>query len=165
MYLDPEAAQVLAERRESAKPVVSGRTPIECVNGEVRWWTFAGGRINVMLRYALEALGEGWQVIPDNFVVKVRGESLDQASFHRALGRLREIEFWEDEALWGRVAQALPNYRLSKFQPLMPPWIARARSWRATCWILPGRGGGCRAAQMRDWRGCRRASAKSTGGR
>ncbi len=116
---------MLAERRESAKPVVSGRTPIECVNGEVRWWTFAGGRINATLRYALEALGEGWQVIPDNFVVKVRGESLDQASFHRALGRLREIEFWEDEALWGRVAQALPNYRLSKFQPLMPPWIAR----------------------------------------
>jgi ATP-dependent Lhr-like helicase len=27
--------------------------------GEIRWWTFAGGRINSTLRHALEALGCG----------------------------------------------------------------------------------------------------------
>src|SRR5690606_28866206 len=27
--------------------------------------------------------------------------------------------------LWREVAAFLPNYRLSKFQPLMPPWVER----------------------------------------
>lgn len=35
--------------------------------GEIRWWTFAGGRINTTLRHALEALGASWKIVPDNF--------------------------------------------------------------------------------------------------
>jgi AAA+ ATPase superfamily predicted ATPase len=27
--------------------------------------------------------------------------------------------------LWTEVAESLPSYRLSKFQPLMPPWVER----------------------------------------
>lgn len=34
-------------------------------------------------------------------------------------------EFWEDARLWRQIAGALPGYRLSKFQPLMPDWVER----------------------------------------
>lgn len=39
--------------------------------------------------------------------------------------KLAEPEFWEDDRLWAEVAESLPDYRLSKFQPLMPPWVER----------------------------------------
>jgi ATP-dependent Lhr-like helicase len=94
-------------------------------DGEVRCWTFAGGRINATLRYALEAVAGDWTVIPDNFLIKVRAEGIDRRSFRDALAKLAELEFWENDRHWLEVSESLPNYRLSKFQPLMPPWIER----------------------------------------
>ncbi len=125
-YLGPSAASVLTAHRDAMRPVLrSSRPGIEVLDGEIRWWTYAGGRINATLRYALEAVGRDWKVIPDNFLIKVRGEGLNEQVFVEALARLREVEIWEDWGLWRRVAASLPNYRLSKFQPLMPPWIER----------------------------------------
>jgi ATP-dependent Lhr-like helicase len=63
-------------------------------------------------------------VVPENFVVKIRGDH-KQDEFHDAVRRLEDLDFWEDPALWRGVASLLPNYRLSKFQPLVPPWIER----------------------------------------
>jgi ATP-dependent Lhr-like helicase len=125
-YLDPTAAEVLRERREVMREVLDGpEGGVEVVDGEVRWWTFAGGRINATLRYALEAIGGDWKVIPDNFLIRIKGETADARRFAEALAKLRELELWEDDALWREVAEGLPSYRLSKFQPLMPPWIER----------------------------------------
>lgn len=125
-YLDEPAAMVLATRRDETRAFLdSEHGGIEVADDEIRWWTFAGGRINATLRYALEAVGGDWKVIPDNFLIKVRGEGLDIGRFREALSRLREIEFWENDKLWAGVAASLPNYRLSKFQPLMPPWVER----------------------------------------
>ena len=124
-YLHADAAAVLAGRREAFEGVLTERGGIEIVDGEVRWWTFAGGRINATLRHALEAVGGDWKVTPDNFMVKVRGEHLGEAEFRAALARLREPAFWEDAKLWKEVSGALPDYRLSKFQPLMPEWVER----------------------------------------
>ncbi|MFY8201474.1 MAG: helicase-related protein, partial [Pirellula staleyi] len=64
-------------------------------------------------------------VIPDNFAVKIRGPNLTFAWIDRAIARLREEPFWNDESTWANVRAALPNYRLSKFQPLMPEWVER----------------------------------------
>jgi len=125
-YLEEAAAKVLAEHRQVMRDAVdSQQGGIEIEDGEIRWWTFAGGRINATLRYALEAVGEGWKVIPDNFLLKIRGEGLTRQAFAKARAKLMEPEFWEDERLWTNVAGSLPNYRLSKFQPLMPPWVER----------------------------------------
>ncbi len=33
--------------------------------------------------------------------------------------------FWEDTKLRQDISRNLPGYRLSKFQPLMPPWVER----------------------------------------
>ncbi|HBJ34869.1 MAG TPA: hypothetical protein DDZ51_08920, partial [Planctomycetaceae bacterium] len=56
------------------------RSGIEADSTELRWWTFAGGRINSTLRYALTAIEPTWTVIPDNCAVKVRGASDSLAS-------------------------------------------------------------------------------------
>ena len=97
---------------------------IEVEPGEIRWWTFAGGRINATLRYALEAVGGDWKVIPDNFLIKVRGEELRPDSSRRPSSASRSSTSGKTR-LWAEVAESLPNYRLSKFQPLMPPWVER----------------------------------------
>lgn len=125
-YLDEQARVVFETHRESMRPVLTGLAgAIEVDESEIRWWTFAGGRINATLRYALEAAGDDWKVVPDNFLIKVRGETLTIARFHEALARMRDPAFWEDAKLWSGVADSLPSYRLSKFQPLMPPWVVR----------------------------------------
>jgi ATP-dependent Lhr-like helicase len=125
-YLEEAAAAILAEQRQTMRTVLDSEDRgIEVADGEIRWWTFAGGRINATLRYALDAVGPDWQVVPDNFVIKVRGEKADKAHVKEAIARLHNAEFWENDKLWAEVAESLPTYRLSKFQPLMPPWIER----------------------------------------
>ncbi|XHM63358.1 ribonuclease D [Streptomyces nigra] len=125
-YLDDAAWAVLAEHRASMRGVINfQRGGVEFGDGEIRWWTFAGGRINATLRYALEAVAGDWKIIPDNFLIKVRGEGIDRNRFRDALTKLAEPEFWENDRLWAEVAESLPSYRLSKFQPLMPPWVER----------------------------------------
>lgn len=125
-YLEDSAWEALsAHRTWMGELAASPQGGIIAEDDEVRWWTFAGGRINATLRYALESLGKDWKVIPDNFGIKVRGEDLDLPRFQEALSRLKNPVLWEDPRLWAEVADVLPSYRLSKFQPLMPPWVER----------------------------------------
>ena len=127
-WLSPEAAAALQEWRAALQPLLGGDGIEEAAEGgaaEVRWWTFAGGRINSTLRYALLAVGGDWKIIPDNTVLRLRGEGMSRARLLEAIGRIIDPEFWEDQRLWREVAAGLPGYRLSKFQPLMPPWVER----------------------------------------
>ncbi|TVQ93962.1 MAG: DEAD/DEAH box helicase, partial [Deltaproteobacteria bacterium] len=125
-YLHPTALDVLHQVRDAFAGILEPRIGgIEVDEGEIRWWTFAGGKVNGTLRYALESIGGDWKVIPDNFLIKIRGEDLDLRTFERAVDELRDPEFWENAQLWDEVAEMLPTYRLSKFQPLMPPWVQR----------------------------------------
>jgi len=124
-FLTDEALMLLRNKREDFAEVLKpARGGVEFDGDEIRWWTFAGGRINSTLRYALQALNPGWQVVPDNFLVKVRGD-WKQDEFRDAVRRLADLDFWEDEEMWRAVAGTLPNYRLSKFQALVPPWVER----------------------------------------
>lgn len=120
-YLTPPVAGLLDQERQSmsqlVEPDVGG---INSIPNEVTWHTFAGGRINSTLRYALCALEPDWIVTPDNFTVRVRGNSLTEAHFLSVVRQLGTAEFWQDESLWQQIRSALPGYRLSKFQPLMP---------------------------------------------
>jgi ATP-dependent Lhr-like helicase len=50
---------------------------------------------------------------------------LNGDSFDAAMAQLRQENLWQDEELWAGIAAGLPGYRLSKFQPLMPPWVER----------------------------------------
>ncbi len=123
-YLTPEAAALLAERREAlAQFVAPGSPGVDIGDNEIRWWTFAGGRINTTLRYGLGTQLDRVQVIPDNFLLRLRGDDLTYRRFQEALAALRSQAIWNDEALWSGIFDSLPGYRLSKFQPFMPPWV------------------------------------------
>jgi len=124
-YLESAAAAALECEREDLGTAASNHGTIEDVGGEIRWWTFAGGRINATLRYALEAVGGDWTIVTDNFSLSARGEDVSLVAFRQAVAQISELEFWENDKLWQEVAENLPSYRLSKFQPLMPPWVER----------------------------------------
>ena len=125
-YLNPDAAAILSEQRQGMEGITADpRGGVIVGEGEIRWWTFAGGRINSTLRHALAALGADWKIVPDNFGLTIRGDDLTQHGFGELLDRLLDPEVWENEKLWRDVAETLPSYRLSKFQPLMPPWVER----------------------------------------
>ena len=103
----------------------TNRDCIEHASDELLWWTFAGGRINATLRYALEVIAGDWKVIPDNYCIKFRGENVSLGRVRSAIAVLRSADFWENEKIWKDIAASLPSYRLSKFQILMPSWIER----------------------------------------
>ncbi|MCC6811542.1 MAG: DEAD/DEAH box helicase [Deltaproteobacteria bacterium] len=123
-YLDADAlASLRAQRAAHAgtlRPRIGG---IDVTSDEILWWTFAGGRINTTLRHALAALNPSWTIVPDNFVVKIRGGM--QGELQDSIRRMRDPGFWTDETFWRGVSMGLPGYRLSKFQPLVPGWIER----------------------------------------
>ncbi len=125
-YLERESLSVLQEQRETlGRFLHPERGGLDGDATELRWWTFAGGRINSTLRYALTALEPTWTVIPDNYVIKVRGASDSGAWLAETIDRLSRDDFWTNDALWSTIHASLPNYRLTKFQPLMPDWVER----------------------------------------
>lgn len=122
-YLDQAAANELNQQRQGiVRPCVGG---IDFINNEVHWYTFAGGRINATLRYALASVAPQWNILPDNFRIRVRADNISINEFNATLQQLKQPDFWTDEPRWLQIAAGLPNYRLSKFQPLMPANIQR----------------------------------------
>lgn len=120
-YLTLAAAELLTQERHALQNAVNPLSGgISASGNEVTWHTFAGGRINSTLRYALSTLEPNWAITPDNFSVRVRDSELTEARFRAVVRELNEPGFWECDATWQQVRTALPAYRLSKFQPLMP---------------------------------------------
>ncbi|MEE9385489.1 MAG: hypothetical protein V3V08_18935 [Nannocystaceae bacterium] len=123
--LHPTARAALTVRREAFAGLRAGNArKIEMGDDEVRWWTFAGGRVNTTLKYAIEALTP-WKVVPDNLVLRIRGENSLGQDFQNLLDQLRAPWLWDDAKLWNNVAGSLPDYRLSKFQDVLPEAAAR----------------------------------------
>jgi len=92
--LEAESLGVLREQRETlGRFLHPTRGGIDGDATELRWWTFAGGRINSTLRYALTALEPTWTVIPDNYAVKVRGASDSGAWLAETIDRFPAMTF------------------------------------------------------------------------
>jgi ATP-dependent Lhr-like helicase len=116
-YLDHNAKLVLDEaRRERRQAVVEG---VIWQDSQVQWWTFAGGKINRTLKYGLEHLWE-WEVKADNFQVTIKGEHLTPTTFNDAIAEVIKPEFWTAKETQNYLLTKLPNYRLSKFQQILP---------------------------------------------
>ena len=131
-YLEAQAAERLTAARAGLEDALAPEIHGLLEEGpEVVWWTFAGGRINATLRYALAALDAEWQVTPDNLRIRIAGDRVSLRSVSAAIAQISEPAFWDDDALWNEVREGLPSYRLSKFQPLMPPWVEREVLGRA----------------------------------
>ena len=41
------------------------------------------------------------------------------------LSQISQEDFWSNDELLASISSSLPNYRLTKFQPLMPDWVER----------------------------------------
>jgi ATP-dependent helicase Lhr and Lhr-like helicase len=125
-YLHASALVALREQRSAFDGVLDAELGgLEITSEEANWWTFAGGRINSTLKHALNSLGHDWKVVSDNYAVRIRAKDLNDHAVQEALDELAEPEFWENAALWGEIATELPNYRLTKFQDVLPPWVQR----------------------------------------
>ena len=125
-YLEDQARVVLYEEREKLGHFLDAeRGGIDGDSLELRWWTFAGGRINSTLRYALAFIEPTWTFIPDNFAIHIRGGSPTSAWLGEAIRQIAQPSFWSNEELLASIAGSLPNYRLTKFQPLMPEWVEK----------------------------------------
>ena len=125
-YLEDQARVVLNEEREKLGHFLDAeRGGIDGDSLELRWWTFAGGRINSTLRYALAFIEPTWTFIPDNFAIHIRGGSPTSAWLGEAIRQIAQPSFWSNEELLASIAGSLPNYRLTKFQPLMPEWVEK----------------------------------------
>jgi ATP-dependent Lhr-like helicase len=141
-YLDAGAAQALAATREDIGPLLRSAGPLLRIDpARITWWTFAGGRINQTIRQALLATHD-WKVVADNFQIRVEGSSVNVNELSDMIRRMSAPGFWADSSLQRRISAALPNYRLSKFQPALPPEAAAELvalgllDFQATCVFL-----------------------------
>ena len=119
-YLSEDAAAALRGYREDFRELLrrAGHA-LQLDEQAARWWTFAGGRINQTLRYALQET-QGWKIVADNFHLRIEGDGITHGTVERAILELTSPGFWTDLARWERIIASLPPYRLSKFQPALP---------------------------------------------
>ena len=119
-YLDEQAKKALVELRADLGPLLRAAGPSVQVDAEgyAVWWTYAGGRINHTLKYALE-VSQGWKVVAENFFVKIAGDGVNHTSVEAAVRELTAQGFWIEDRLRAMRAR-IPPYRLSKFQDALP---------------------------------------------
>ena len=119
-FLDERALAALNEWRDELGDLLKrGANRLQQDGNSVSWWTFAGGRINHTLKYALE-WKEGWKVLADNFSVRIRGNGVSGESVRQAIDAMRADGFWEEEQTRRNLLAKVPEYRLSKFQRALP---------------------------------------------
>jgi ATP-dependent helicase Lhr and Lhr-like helicase len=119
-YADELAMNAIQEWRDDLGSLLRGSAlEVQISHDGARWWTFAGGRINQTLKYALEWLA-GWKVTSDNFGVRMAGNGVSQAALDANLLQLRQPGFWQSERTSRELSSRVPEYRLSKFQGALP---------------------------------------------
>ncbi len=119
-YIDEPAQAQLAAIRDDLGPLLRGTGPhIQIETKRALWWTFAGGRINHTLRYGLE-IQLNAKVVADNFRIKIEGSGIVSETLPALIGNMARKCFWEERENRESILAALPNYRLSKFQPALP---------------------------------------------
>ena len=115
--LDATRAELGAELRKAKGQY------IQYESNRALWWTFAGGQINHTLKYGLQ-YGHDWKIVADNFRLKIEGDSVGPATIGLSLREMQTQEFWECPAVQGFILSELPEYRLSKFQQVLPDLFA-----------------------------------------
>lgn len=119
-YVDEAGYQHIEGKRADLAELLSRSGPaIQLDEDRAHLWTFAGGRINHTLKYGLE-LSEGWKVIADNFQLRIEGDGVGHSTVRRALKRISDASYWNEDATRRALLARLPGYRLSKFQDCLP---------------------------------------------
>jgi ATP-dependent Lhr-like helicase len=123
-YLDKIAGTILAEQRRSFQTdLEDGRTGLQIEDGKARWWTFAGGMINHTLKFGI-LLQQDCKIVADNLKLVIESPGLSPRAFADIVEHLAAESFWRAPGNREQILEWLPNYRLSKFQPALPPAFA-----------------------------------------
>lgn len=123
-YADTAIQRSIQSLHDDLLPVFHGNEwVIDHGAHRARWWTFAGGRINYTLKYGLHIL-TGWTASVDNFSLKIEGP-ITTKRLQECIDQLRDPAFWERSDVIQYLRDRLPNYRLSKFQQVLPKDFAR----------------------------------------
>jgi len=119
-YIDAIAqASVDAYRADLGSLLSSSRKGMNMESDKPLWWTFAGGQVNYTLKYALQCLHD-WKITADNFRLKIEGDSVSPTTLSLAVVKMCEPSFWNSPATQNWILEQLPEYRLSKFQRVLP---------------------------------------------
>ena len=118
-YLDTLAQAALDECRADLKPLLQGSPSIQTEPTRLLWWTFAGGQINHTLKYGLQ-FHHDWKIVADNFRLKVEGDSISPTTLSLAIAQMSSKAFWNEPSTQRFIFEQLPEYRLSKFQKVLP---------------------------------------------
>lgn len=120
-FVDERGKAAINEWRGDLGQLLNRNGPsLQQDGGRAFWWTFAGGRINHTLKYALE-WKQGWKVIADNFSLRIEGNGINGDTVRAAIAEMSNPTFWNDERTRTSLLSKVPEYRLSKFQRALPP--------------------------------------------
>lgn len=123
-YVDRRTSDELAELRIDLGSLLKNPWHSLRIDEEgAHWWTFAGGRINHTIKHALGCLAD-WKVSADNFQLRIQKQGDSGTSVEEAIRSLGGSEFWDDPKTQRDLMANLPNYRLSKFQRVLPDHLA-----------------------------------------
>lgn len=122
-YVDAAGMHALQARREDLGSALRRPLALQDDDGLLRWWTFAGGKINHTLKYALE-VSRDWKVVADNFELRISGPGVSDGAVRAAAAEMAGAAFWEKPDTRRALLAKLPAYRLSKFQEALPEEFA-----------------------------------------
>jgi ATP-dependent Lhr-like helicase len=122
-YIDAAGIAAIESRRQDLGATLRRPFAVQNDEGTLRWWTFAGGRINQTLKYALEST-QDWKVVADNFQLRITGDGVSDTSLRAAMVEMSMAAFWENPQTRQALLARLPSYRLSKFQNALPDEFA-----------------------------------------
>ena len=122
-YADTAAIRAIEARREELGDTLRRPIATQTDDGAVRWWTFAGGKINQTLKYGLE-WSRNWSVKADNFALCVSGTGVSDGAVREGIRELSSVAFWSKPETTSAILGRLPAYRLSKFQDALPDAFA-----------------------------------------
>ena len=122
-YVEESAQRAIDMRREELGDTLRRPLALQSDDGVLRWWTFAGGRVNHTLKYALE-WSQGWKVAADNFELRISGAGVSDRAVRAAIQDMAGGEFWAKPETGRALLAKMPAYRLSKFQDALPEAFA-----------------------------------------
>lgn len=118
-YLSAEAQSWLSSlRADKGSLLVKSFAPLEHGDRGVQWHTWAGGRINNTIRFALKA-ELGIDVQATNEVVRIPEAAVPWSDISGVIDAMASPAFWTGGPLLDRIQAMLPEWRLSKFQPYL----------------------------------------------
>jgi hypothetical protein len=122
-YVEASAMRAIEARREALGDTLKRPLALQGDEGVLRWWTFAGGKVNHTLKHALE-WSRDWKVVAENFDLRISGAGASDGAVRAAIQELAGTQFWERPETGRALLGRLPAYRLSKFQDALPEAFA-----------------------------------------